>query len=253
MLIRWGTLFVLDLGLHSVGQLYLQGEYLDEYLHIAIDKSRPDHVVVRESTTVVELLNIKHMTLKELLDELHLPNVLNTDMMFHYKQFYEKCANDCCRLLPFPTGACTLRFAKDLFKREPLFTAVFSDDSPFFVHLTFAGFEKDLIEFGLQTEEHLDMEVFKKCVDTLDVNDPTAAREAFRAFSNILPTRTANEPHIWYELPFIPCCTVDTVRKRERSRVGNSCGSDLLGCHRTTHQAGEARVRGRCMESAGLF
>ena len=163
-------------------------------------------------------LNIGHMTLEELLHELCLPNVLDSDNMLHYKQFYEKCSNNCRRLLPVPTSACTRQPVGHLFKRQPLFTAIFSEDSSSFVHPTFEDFEKELVEFGLQTEESLDMKVFKKCVDTLDVKDPTAAREVFRAFSDILPTRIAklDEPHTWHELdniPFIPRRTLDTVRK----------------------------------------
>ena len=157
-------------------------------------------------------LKIEHMTLDELLQELRLPNVLDSDTMLQYKHFYEKCANNSRRLLPVPTSACTRQSAKHLFKREPLFTALFSEDSTSFVHSTFEDFENELIEFGLQTEERLDMSVFKKCVDALDVNDLTAAREVFRAFSDVLP---ANGSHTWHELdniPFIPRRT-DTVRK----------------------------------------
>ncbi len=63
-LIRWDTLFVLDLGLRSIGRTSKVSEYLDEYLHTAMEKGPLFlDVVVQENTIVIELFASKDVAL----------------------------------------------------------------------------------------------------------------------------------------------------------------------------------------------
>jgi sacsin len=160
-------------------------------------------------------LKVRRMTLDELPD--HLPKVLDEATLPRYKQFYEKWASElataCCQPLPIPTGGCTLQKAKDLFKREPLFTAVYSDD--FFVHPLFEEFEKKLKVAEARSERDLDMETFKACARRLDPKDVSNAKKVFLAFKETLPNRVTKQPQTWRELDeirFIPR-RMDTARR----------------------------------------
>jgi len=177
-------------------------------------------------------LHKRHMTFNELPHQLRLPDVLDMPTLLQYKQFYNSwitylpssnllSGSQHCRPLPVPTSACTFRSPQDMFKRGPLFTAVFPEGSPFFVHAEFQEYEEVLCNFGLKTEEGLDVGMFTTCAESLasDLDDPNAvprAREVFRAYSDILPRRIGAQEHdTWRELDdmaFIPR-RMDTVRR----------------------------------------
>lgn len=170
-------------------------------------------------------LNPNRITLDELPDKLLLPEAVDMETLSRYKQFYRSAR---CPSLPVPTGALTFKKPRDLFKREPLFTSVFPDDSPFFVHPLFEGFEEQLIESHLRSEKDLNMGIFKDCAQRLSANNPTAAKEVFRAFSEILPNHVTNQQRTWQELDaihFIPR-RMDTVRKLP-SQDENDAGLEI--------------------------
>jgi sacsin len=182
----------------------------------------------------------RHMTLNELYHQLSLPDVLDMPTLCRYKQFYESWIGHLpfsnvlsgFQPLPVPTSACTLNSPENLFKRGPLFTALFPEDSHFFVHSEFQKFEEVLCRFGLQTEEGLDLRMFTACAQSLDLDHPNAvhhAREVYRAYSEILSRRIGpQEQDTWGELDeiaFIPR-RVDTVWKL-RDQDEDESGLDI--------------------------
>lgn len=177
-------------------------------------------------------LHKTHMTFNELPHRLRLPDDLDMPTLLQYKQFYNSwithlptsdllSGSQRCQPLLVPSSACTFRSPQDMFKRGPLFTAVFPEGSPVFVHAEFQEYEEVLCNFGLKTEEVLDVGMFMTCAESLasDLDDPNAvprAREVFRAYSDILPRRIGAQEHdAWSELDdmaFIPR-RMDTVRR----------------------------------------
>lgn len=179
-------------------------------------------------------LNKKHMTLDKLPRRLLLPTDMNIPTLLNYKIFYDTWIKhlplSCNHPLKVPTAARTFELPQDLFKRGPLFMAVFPEHSPFFVHSEFQEFEELLcLRFGLKTEENLDASMFTACAESLDLDGPNAlsrAREVFHAYSNILPSRIEEgDLDAWHELDdiaFIP-------RRMEFSRRLPSQGENDSG------------------------
>ena len=179
-------------------------------------------------------LNKQHMTLDKLPRRLLLPTDMDVSTLLDYKQFYNTWIThlpfSCNQPLPVPTAALTFQLPRELFKRGPLFMAVFPENSPNFVHFEFQEFEELLCRFGLNTEENLDARMFAACAESLHLDDPNAllrAREVFHAYSNILPNRI-EDPDTWYELDdiaFIPR-RMELARKLP-SQGENDSGLDI--------------------------
>jgi hypothetical protein len=197
-------------------------------------------------------LHKRHMTFNELPHRLRLPDVLDMPTLLLYKQFYNSwithlpssnLLSGSQPLLTCPNQCMHIPVPQDLFKRGPLFTAVFPEDSPVFVHAEFQEYEEVLCNFGLKTEEGLDVAMFMHVRRVWPMTWTIQIRCLVRgksfeltmiSYPVALVLRSMIHGVSWmtYILSLVawtPCG--NCLTRRRYVRIGNSDGSDTITCY----------------------
>ncbi|PPR03603.1 hypothetical protein CVT24_007592 [Panaeolus cyanescens] len=104
---------------------------------------------------------------------LFLPDHLEDAALGQYRSFlgswlYHLPLTDRPASIQVPNTTGHMRDCSTLYARSPLFIAAYGDESDVFVSPVFSDLENKLGSFGLKTEDHLDMEIFRECVNVID-------------------------------------------------------------------------------------
>ncbi|KAF9035263.1 hypothetical protein BJ165DRAFT_1511055 [Panaeolus papilionaceus] len=172
---------------------------------------------------------------------LDLPDRLEDADLGQYRNFlvtwlYQIQSADRLIPIPVPNTSGYIRDSSTLYARSPLFVAAYGEDGEVFVSPLFSDLQHKLSEHGLKTEDQLDMDVFRDCVDVIDrAEDNTdrisRAARVFEVFCNrmsvlALQNGTPEALRQFDDYRFIPRSL--TIRRRRLPGMGVNSGLDIV-------------------------